>query len=287
MPDRTLAEASSAKEDYTGHERDAETGLHYAGARYYMSALGRWTTPDPLLNGNPNQLMKDGKSRYLGATPYNYVFNNPTGLVDPTGMAAECPPCDPVAEVRHFWNYTMEQTVLNSFFGGSPENAKKVGRRRQEAIVKTGAFASDVAEDGSLVVAGGALVAAPFTGGGTLPLAGTALQLNVYAGASSTAFKTIDAAAFDGSPEAALNQGLSTFGSLGAGAVTSKVASRFAVKTGTGLFRNPATGRFVSKKLGRSVITVRDATNVGAGVVIPEAIEAAEPFELLDPEENR
>jgi hypothetical protein len=35
------------------------------------------------------------------------------------------------------------------------------------------------------------------------------------------------------------------------------------------------------------VITVRDATNVGAGVVIPEAIEAAEPFELLDPEENR
>jgi hypothetical protein len=38
MPDRTLEEASSAKEDYTGHERDAETGLHYAGARYYMSA---------------------------------------------------------------------------------------------------------------------------------------------------------------------------------------------------------------------------------------------------------
>ncbi|WP_353562788.1 RHS repeat-associated core domain-containing protein [Longimonas sp.] len=42
MPGRTLAQGPRADEDYTGHELDAETGLHYAGARYYMSAIGRW-----------------------------------------------------------------------------------------------------------------------------------------------------------------------------------------------------------------------------------------------------
>ena len=33
---------------YTGKERDAETGLDYFGARYFSSAQGRFTTPDPV-----------------------------------------------------------------------------------------------------------------------------------------------------------------------------------------------------------------------------------------------
>ena len=76
MPDRTLAEASSAKEDYTGHERDAETSLHYAGARYYMSALGRWTSVDPLADEFP------------AWSGYHYSYNNPLGFIDPDGMAS-------------------------------------------------------------------------------------------------------------------------------------------------------------------------------------------------------
>src|SRR5262249_5041398 len=31
---------------FTGQIRDRETGLDYFGARYYGSALGRWTSPD-------------------------------------------------------------------------------------------------------------------------------------------------------------------------------------------------------------------------------------------------
>jgi len=63
------------KEDYTGHERDGETGLHYAGARYYMSALGRWTSVDPLAGEFP------------AWSGYHYVRNDPLALTDPTGMA--------------------------------------------------------------------------------------------------------------------------------------------------------------------------------------------------------
>ena len=95
MPDRTLAEASSAKEDYTGHERDAETGLHYAGARYYMSALGRWTSVDPILaEKTPLELVALHGGRLHAFSPYNYTFNNPILLRDPDGKRP--PPCSTV-----------------------------------------------------------------------------------------------------------------------------------------------------------------------------------------------
>jgi RHS repeat-associated protein len=47
MPGRTWGE-SRTREGYTGHELDPETGMYYAGARYYMPALARWTAVDPL-----------------------------------------------------------------------------------------------------------------------------------------------------------------------------------------------------------------------------------------------
>ncbi|PEN09318.1 hypothetical protein CRI93_00895 [Longimonas halophila] len=49
--------------------------MHYAGARFYMSALGRWGTTDPLADDFP------------AWSPYNYVQNNPVSLVDPDGRA--------------------------------------------------------------------------------------------------------------------------------------------------------------------------------------------------------
>ena len=75
MPGRTLAQGPRADEDYTGHELDDETGMHYAGARFYMSALGRWGTTDPLADDFP------------AWSSYNYVQNNPLRLVDPDGRA--------------------------------------------------------------------------------------------------------------------------------------------------------------------------------------------------------
>jgi len=72
MPGRTLG--SGTKEGFTGKEQDAETGLDYFGARYYMAALGRWASVDPLADGDPEW------------SPYNYVHNNPLGFMDPTGL---------------------------------------------------------------------------------------------------------------------------------------------------------------------------------------------------------
>jgi len=83
MPGRSVTEGTPAVEDYTGHELDAETGMHYAGARYHMSALGRWNGPDPLADDFP------------AWSPQAYSYNNPIGYMDPTGMApCDNPPCN-------------------------------------------------------------------------------------------------------------------------------------------------------------------------------------------------
>jgi RHS repeat-associated protein len=71
-------------------ERDAETGNDHAWFRYYEQNLGRWMSPDPLAGDitNPQSLNR-----------YAYALNNPTTLLDPSGLYgvklyAEC---DPVA----------------------------------------------------------------------------------------------------------------------------------------------------------------------------------------------
>jgi RHS repeat-associated protein len=74
MPGRTLG--SETKEGFTGKEQDAETGLSYFGARYYMAALGRWGGVDPDAEKFPHW------------TPYGYAVDNPMTLVDPDGR---CP----------------------------------------------------------------------------------------------------------------------------------------------------------------------------------------------------
>ncbi|HJX83830.1 MAG TPA: RHS repeat-associated core domain-containing protein, partial [Candidatus Angelobacter sp.] len=64
---------------FTGKERDDESGLDFFGARYYGSALGRFVTPDPLLNsGRPDDPPSWNR--------YSYVRNNPLARIDPTGL---------------------------------------------------------------------------------------------------------------------------------------------------------------------------------------------------------
>lgn len=64
---------------YTGYEKDAESGLDFAQARYYNSSHGRFTSIDPLTASatirNPQTFNR-----------YSYVLNSPYKFVDPLGL---------------------------------------------------------------------------------------------------------------------------------------------------------------------------------------------------------
>ena len=63
----------------TSYERDTETQLDYAKARYFSSVQGRFISSDPLLaSGRP--AVPESWNRYT------YVLNNPLVLVDPDGL---------------------------------------------------------------------------------------------------------------------------------------------------------------------------------------------------------
>jgi RHS repeat-associated protein len=71
----------SVRQRFTGYQKDIETGLDFAEARYYNNQHGRFTAVDPLL--------ASGKS----ADPqtfnrYVYVMNSPMILTDPDGLQA-------------------------------------------------------------------------------------------------------------------------------------------------------------------------------------------------------
>lgn len=67
---------------FTGKERDSESGLDNFGKRYFGSSLGRFMTPDPPLM---DQHIADPQSWNL----YSYVRNNPVSFIDPDGNAIE------------------------------------------------------------------------------------------------------------------------------------------------------------------------------------------------------
>jgi RHS repeat-associated protein len=65
---------------FTGHERDAETGMDYMLARYYSSSLGRFMAVDP----GDDTALEDPQSW----NKYAYVRNNPLRAMDPDGESA-------------------------------------------------------------------------------------------------------------------------------------------------------------------------------------------------------
>ncbi|HOW36576.1 MAG TPA: SpvB/TcaC N-terminal domain-containing protein [Candidatus Omnitrophota bacterium] len=73
----TVAQGSDVSEfKFTGKPLDDETGLYYYGARYYNPALGRFISPDTIvqLPGDPQSLNR-----------YSYCGNNPVNRIDVDG----------------------------------------------------------------------------------------------------------------------------------------------------------------------------------------------------------
>ena len=113
---------------FTGYEKDDETGLDFAEARYYDNRFGRFTAIDPLLasgqSSNPQSF-----NRYV------YVMNSPTNSTDPTGLWTDKqwsstepgyfnPSWDDAASVRHpipFIEYKRTTTTTTtSYYAGNP-----------------------------------------------------------------------------------------------------------------------------------------------------------------------
>ena len=65
--------------EFTGKERDLETGLDYFGARYMSSAQGRFTSADPS-NLSVDFWLPQTWNRY------SYALNNPLAYVDENGL---------------------------------------------------------------------------------------------------------------------------------------------------------------------------------------------------------
>lgn len=61
---------------FSGHELDDETGLYYAGARYYAPWLGRWVSTDP-------------SGCVDGSNLFRYCRNSPITVADPTGTQGQ------------------------------------------------------------------------------------------------------------------------------------------------------------------------------------------------------
>lgn len=67
---------SATNYKFTGQEDDPEIGMYYYGARYYDPALGKFISPDSIVQApfDPQTLNR-----------YSYVRNNPLVYIDPTG----------------------------------------------------------------------------------------------------------------------------------------------------------------------------------------------------------
>ena len=83
VTERTHGEyaADTIRKQFTGYEKDEETDLDFAQARYFSSGFGRFSSPDPLA-ASANPIRPQSWNRY------SYSYNNPLRFTDPSGMVA-------------------------------------------------------------------------------------------------------------------------------------------------------------------------------------------------------
>jgi RHS repeat-associated protein len=84
--DQKYGQPNTLRERWATYERDDETGLDYARARYYSSAMGWFTSVDPLL-ASGNSVNPKTWNRYA------YALNNPL-QDDEWGVALSMPVFD-------------------------------------------------------------------------------------------------------------------------------------------------------------------------------------------------
>ena len=78
--DRDTGSSLNTDRKFTGQTEDEAAGLYWYASRAYDPEIGRFVSPDSIVPapGNPQSLNR-----------YSYVYNNPLGLVDPTGYVPQ------------------------------------------------------------------------------------------------------------------------------------------------------------------------------------------------------
>ena len=78
--DRDTGSSLNTDRKFTGQTEDETAGLYWYASRAYDPAIGRFVSPDAIVPdpSNPQSLNR-----------YAYVYNNPLGLVDPSGNSPE------------------------------------------------------------------------------------------------------------------------------------------------------------------------------------------------------
>jgi RHS repeat-associated protein len=105
---------------YTGKETDAQTGLMYFGARYYMPRLGRWGSVDPAFLALEDHRLSAG-SQAIGA--YGFAAGSPTSNRDLDGMTADSTTddgyVDEVVTGSRHWSKRIPEGPLPGYLPGT------------------------------------------------------------------------------------------------------------------------------------------------------------------------
>jgi len=111
----TITGSSASTYQYTGREDDG-TGVYYYRARYYSPSIQRFASEDPI-------------GFAFGPNLYQYTFDSPTNLIDPSGASAVDYLLPDWVNQNLPWNYIPGICRADSFrfFGAGGENANSEG----------------------------------------------------------------------------------------------------------------------------------------------------------------
>jgi RHS repeat-associated protein len=107
------------RQQFTGKERDTETGLDYFGARYYSSTQGRFTSVDPENAGAD-------PSNPQSWNGYSYALNNPLRYTDPDGRKVRV--CDKDGNCAVLTDEEAGNSIFNKRYISSIGQTVKDGR---------------------------------------------------------------------------------------------------------------------------------------------------------------
>jgi len=96
----TTGAPGATEEEFTGKERDAETGNDYFPARYYASSAGRFLTPD--WSADPVPVPYASLSNPQSLNLFSYVTNNPLSMVDELGHGQAAGESKPSCTFAHY-----------------------------------------------------------------------------------------------------------------------------------------------------------------------------------------